>query len=92
MTLWIRVGYFGTQLGHSTRASTSTERESIRQSITLAAIALSHCVAAAQWQVAALLVGKTKSSPDGGMNRTRRSKQKHSSLRERELLAGPATN
>ena len=39
-------GYSGTQLGHSTRASTTTERESI--SVTLADIA---CVVAVQQQL-----------------------------------------
>ena len=41
-----RVGYSGTQLGHSTHASTTTKRESI--SITLADIA---CVVAVQQQL-----------------------------------------
>ena len=59
-SLRIRVGYFGTQLGHSTRASTSTERESIRLSIAFAAIA---SVVPAQWQLAA--PGKINSSPRG---------------------------
>ena len=53
----IRVGYSGTQLGHITRASTSTEKESIRLSISLVDIV---CVLAAQRQLAA--VGKTNSS------------------------------
>ena len=56
----IRVGYSGIQLGNITRASTRTERESIRLSITLAAIAY---VVAAQWQLAAPC--KTNSSPRG---------------------------
>ena len=54
------VGYYDTPLGHSTRA---TERESIKLSITLAAIL---CVVAAQRQLAALrCIGKTNSSPRG---------------------------
>ena len=47
----LRVGYSGAPLGHITRASTSTEGESINLSITLAAIV---CVVAAQQQLAAL--------------------------------------
>ena len=52
--LSLRVGHSDTQLGHSTpvhRLAARTERESIRQSITLPAIA---CVVAAQRQLAAL--------------------------------------
>ena len=56
----IRVGYSGIQLGNITRASTRTERESIRLSIAFAAIA---SVVPAQWQLAA--PGKINSSPRG---------------------------
>ena len=52
--------YCGAQLGHRTRASTSTERGRIRLSITLAAIA---CIVAARRQLAAL--GITSSAPRG---------------------------
>ena len=51
------VGYSGTQLGRSIRATTSTESESIKLSITLTTLA---CVVAAQRQLAALI-----SSPRG---------------------------
>ena len=53
----IRVGYSGIQLGNITRASTRTERESIRLSITLVAIV---CVVATQQQLA--VPGRTNSS------------------------------
>ena len=46
----VRVGYSGAQLGHITRASTSTEG-AIKLSMTLAAIV---CVVAAQQQLAEL--------------------------------------
>ena len=75
-----------------TRASTSTKRESIRLSRTLAVIV---CAVAAQRQLAAAL-GKTKFRLVAGTNRTRESQVFFFSLRppqaahaprERELLA-----
>ena len=47
----MRVGYSGTQLGYSTRASTRTARQSIRLSMTLVTVA---CVVAIQPQAAAV--------------------------------------
>ena len=95
----LRVGYSGTQLGHITRSSTSTERESIRLTITLVAIV---CVVAAQRQLLTAALGKTNSSrrrdesklffSDYDCRKELMLRESESSLRERELLAGPATS
>ena len=73
-TLSIRVGYSDTQLGHSTPVHrlARTERESIRQSVTLPAIARVCCGRSASASCAT----QTKQIRVlAGMNRTRRSKR-----------------
>ena len=96
-----RVGYSGTQLGHSTRASTinSTERESIRQEYNLNLGSRRACYgrsAAASW-------ARQKGRLLAGISWTRRSKRSHVFFSEyrlrppqaaharREMLAGPVT-
>ena len=107
-TLSLRVGYSDTQLGHSTpvhRLAARTERESIRQSITLPAIS---CVVAAQRQLAALHRRNKFVSSRGWIEQDDQNVffcwldyhsrkqlmllESESSVRERELLSGSATS